>query len=66
VTVSTIFKLEADQRQPLWPIVVALAAGLGCATDDFLGDEDLKRMGQARAGGDQGGKPAPNRGRRKS
>jgi transcriptional regulator with XRE-family HTH domain len=40
---TAISKLEADQRQPLWPVVVALARALGCATDDFLGEDDMKK-----------------------
>jgi transcriptional regulator with XRE-family HTH domain len=59
LTPSTICKLESNERQPTWRVVIALAGVLNCTPNDFLGDEDLKRLTRARAGGDQDGQPAP-------
>jgi transcriptional regulator with XRE-family HTH domain len=48
LSLSAIHKLEADERQPYWRVVVSLCAALGVMPNDLLGDNDLRRLAQAR------------------
>jgi transcriptional regulator with XRE-family HTH domain len=62
VTPSAIYKLEADARQPYWRVVVAICAVLGCMPNDLLGENDLRRLEEARLERNAR-QPAPKAGR---
>jgi transcriptional regulator with XRE-family HTH domain len=50
VAMNTVARIERNEQEPAWPLVLAIAKALGCTPNDFLGENGADHDQESRPG----------------